>query len=243
MADKKKTDKPKKVKEYHGIVKRDTSSFKKWKNDTIDCCFDVDNAYQFQCYDYANLFWINACKRYVKSKTADGGVKGGASGIWGARKENNKNNEFKLITKYSDLRKGDIVITNNGKYGHVCFFDQDKPNTTEIKVLGQNQTTAEHCGENPYAKVRDINWNFKKYFLGAFRFRKWIKEPTIKIVNAEEGLKLRKAIGTKGKVIEVMPYKDKVEIIEANAGTKDGYKWSYVKHGKNKGYCASKYLK
>ena len=243
MADKKKTNKPKKVKEYHGIVKRNTSSFKKWKNDTINCCFDIDGSYGFQCYDYANLFWLNACKRYVKSKDGSGGVKGGASGIWGARKENNKKNEFKLITKYSDLRKGDIVITNNGKYGHVCFFDQDKPNTTYIKVLGQNQTTAKHCGENPYAKVKDINWNFKKYFLGAFRYRKWIKEPTIKVVNAKEGLKLRKAIGTSAKTIEVMPYKDKVEIIEANAGTKDSYKWSYVKHGKNKGYCASKYLK
>ena len=228
---------------YKGKVKVDTKTYKVWRDKTIGNGYDVDGVYGFQCYDYANLFWINACGRCVKSATKDGGVKGGASGIWGARKENNKNNEFKLITKYADLRKGDIVITNNGKYGHVCFFDQDKPNTTYIKVLGQNQTTAEHCGEYPYAKVKDINWNFKKYFLGAFRYRKWIKEPVIKTVNATAGLYLHKEIGTKSKKIELMPYKDKVEIIEANAGTKDGYKWSYVKHGKNKGYCASKYLK
>jgi len=228
---------------YKGKTKVSTKNYKTWRNKTIGNAYDVDGAYGFQCYDYANLFWINACGRCVKSATKDGGVKGGASGIWGARKENNKNNEFKLITKYADLRKGDIVITNNGKYGHVCFFDQDKPNTTYIKVLGQNQTDEKHCGEYPYAKVKDINWNFKKYFLGAFRYRKWIKQPTIKVVNAEEGLKLRKAIGTSAKTIEVMPYKDKVEILEANAGTKDGYKWSYVKHNKNKGYCASKYLK
>lgn len=159
---------------YKGFVKVTTKSFKDWRNATINNAYDVDQECGYQCYDLANLFWKNATGRWVVSATKDGGVKGGASGIWGARKQNNKGNEFELITDYKKLKKGDIIITNNGKYGHVCWLDQDFKDTKYLKVLGQNQGGT--GGKLPGAKVKDIEWTFKKYFLGAFRYRLWNNE-------------------------------------------------------------------
>lgn len=160
---------------YKGFVKVTTKSFKDWRKATIGNAYDVDGEAGYQCYDYANLFWKNATGRWVVSATKDGGVKGGASGIWGAREQNNKGNEFILVTDYKKLKKGDIIITNNNKWGHVCFLDQDFKNTTYLKVLGQNQGNS--GGKLPGAKVKDIDWAFKKYFLGAFRFRAWDNTP------------------------------------------------------------------
>lgn len=60
---------------------------------------------------------------------------------------------------------------------------------------------------------------------------------------ATDALNLREAIGTKAKVIITIPKGKKVEILKADAGTKNGYKWSKVKYDKYTGYVASKYLK
>lgn len=159
------------MKKYKGFVKVNVNSFKEWRNAVIGNAYDYDGKYGYQCYDLANIFWKNATGRTCKSATRYGGVKGGASGIWGAKKENNANNEFMLIEDYTKLKKGDIVITNNGVYGHVCFFDQDYNGNTYLRVLGQNQGGT--GGKLNGAKVKDIDWAFRKYFLGAFRFRKW----------------------------------------------------------------------
>lgn len=154
---------------YKGQVKVDISSYDNFKNATNGNGYDVDGYYGCQCYDLGSLFWLNACKRWLRTAAKDGGVKGGASGIWGARDVNNQG-EFELITDINALKRGDIIITNNGQYGHICFLDEE--NTT--KVFGQNQGGSN--GEMPKAACKVINWNFKKYFLGAFRYKKWIVE-------------------------------------------------------------------
>ena len=159
---------------YKGFVKVTTKSYKDWRKATIGNAYDVDKEADYQCYDYANLFWKNATGRWVVSETKDGGRKGGASGIWGARKKNNSGNEFILITDIKQLKKGDIVITNNNVWGHVCFMDQDYSASKYMKVLGQNQGGTH--GKLPGAKVKVIDWAFKSYFLGAFRYRKWNDE-------------------------------------------------------------------
>ena len=156
---------------FKGKTKVDVSSYDNFKNAILGNAYDVDNYAGYQCYDLANLFWINACNRWVISATADGGVKGGASGIWGARNTNNKGDEFEFITDVNALKQGDIIITNNGTWGHISFLDSDG------YVLGQNQGNTH--GAVPGAECKVIKWDYKKYFLGAFRFKKWIKpEPT-----------------------------------------------------------------
>ena len=166
------------MKTYKGFVKININSFKDWRKAVIGNAYDMDGKYGYQCYDLANEFWKNATGRTCKSATKDGGILGGASGIWGARKENNKGNEFTLITDYKKLKKGDIIITNNGKYGHVCWLDQDYNSDTYLKVLGQNQDNT--GGKLPGAKVKDIEWAFREYFLGAFRYKKWHEDKIIK---------------------------------------------------------------
>jgi len=150
---------------YKGKVKVDVTSYNSFKKAILNNAYDVDGVAYYQCYDLASLFWLNACNRYVTSKTADGGVRGGASGIWGARNENNKGNEFELITNVNNLKQGDVIITNNGTWGHICFLDKDG------YVLGQNQGGT--SGKIPGAECKIIKWNYKKYFLGAFRYKKW----------------------------------------------------------------------
>ena len=166
------------MKTYKGFVKININSFKDWRKAVIGNAYDMDGKYGYQCYDLANEFWKNATGRTCKSATKDGGILGGASGIWGARKENNKGNEFTLITDYKKLKKGDIIITNNGKYGHVCWLDQDYNSDTYLKVLGQNQGNT--GGKLPGAKVKDIEWAFRQYFLGAFRYKKWHEDKITK---------------------------------------------------------------
>lgn len=156
---------------YKGFVKVTTKSFEDWRKAIIGNAYDVDGYYGYQCFDLANIFWKNAVGYYPKTATKDGGKKNCASGLWGARDINNKNNDFELIYDYKNLKKGDVIITNNGECGHVCFLDQDYNDDTYLKVLGQNQGGTN--GKLPGAKVKDIEWAFRKYFLGAFRLRVW----------------------------------------------------------------------
>lgn len=162
------------MKVYKGFVKVNTDSYDSFRRETIGNAYDVDGEFGYQCYDYGNLFWKNYTGRWVVSKTKDGGYKGCASGIWGARIENNKGNEFEFITDYKKLKRGDIVITNNNKAGHICFMDENYSSSKKLKVLGQNQGGSN--GKLPEAKVKILNWAFKDYFLGAFRVRKWNNE-------------------------------------------------------------------
>lgn len=179
------------MKTYKGFVKININSFKDWRKAVIGNAYDMDGKYGYQCYDLANEFWKNATGRTCKSATKDGGILGGASGIWGARKENNKGNEFTLITDYKKLKKGDIIITNNGKYGHVCWLDQDYNSDTYLKVLGQNQGNT--GGKLPGAKVKDIEWAFRQYFLGAFRYKKWHEEYTKGTYKTKYDMNIRKS--------------------------------------------------
>lgn len=179
------------MKTYKGFVKININSFKDWRKAVIGNAYDMDGKYGYQCYDLANEFWKNATGRTCKSATKDGGILGGASGIWGARKENNKGNEFILINDYKKLKKGDIIITNNGKYGHVCWLDQDYNSNTYLKVLGQNQGNT--GGILPGAKVKDIEWAFRQYFLGAFRYKKWNEEYTKGVYKTKYNMNIRKS--------------------------------------------------
>ena len=49
------------------VIGINSKTYKKWRSETIGNGYDVDGAYGFQCYDYANLFWLNACGRPFSS--------------------------------------------------------------------------------------------------------------------------------------------------------------------------------
>lgn len=231
------------MKIYKGFVKVPTGTFKEWRNATIGNAYDKDGAYGYQCYDLANIFWKNAVGYYPKTATKDGGIKNGASGIWGARDINNKNNEFILIYDYKQLKKGDIIITNNGVYGHVCFFDQDYNSNTYLRVLGQNQGGT--GGKLPGAKVKDIDWAFRKYFLGAFRLRRWNKKYKIGVYKCLYDMNIRKSPnGAKVKVKDCTSAMKKVLTSKNqndNAVIKKGTNITALSIEENNGYWLKNY--
>ena len=164
------------------LVEVDISSFDAFKNATLGNGYDIDGYYGYQCWDYGALLWGNI-GRYGHQGTpynypylSTGGT-GYAYGIWLAR-TGNATDQFELIFNLSDVKKGDLVILDKGRFvgdtsGHDAYADEDYNGTNTLRLLGQNQ-------ENPSATVGHVvtldNMDVSK-FLGAFRFKQWIAPP------------------------------------------------------------------
>ena len=164
------------------LVQVDISSFDAFKNATLGNGYDIDGHYGYQCWDYGALLWGNI-GRYGHQGTpynypylSTGGT-GYAYGIWLARTEN-ATDQFELIFNLSDVKKGDLVILDKGRYvgdvaGHDAYADEDYNGTNTLRLLGQNQ---ENSSEQYGHVVTLDNMNVSK-FLGAFRFKQWIAPP------------------------------------------------------------------
>ena len=142
-----------------------TSSYDVFRSQTIGKKFDVDNAYGVQCVDGAAVLW-QQFGRYI-----DTGGTGGAHGCWDVESARKKNagTEFDLVYNFRDVKRGDVIVMLNrseNSFGHICFADEDYNGTDALKIYGQNQN-----------KIKEFNvLNHKsigKYFLGAFRLKKW----------------------------------------------------------------------
>lgn len=133
---------------------------------TIGKSYDMDGAFGRTCWDYADYFWLNQVGRQL-----DTGGTGQARGCWtvAAARKRNAGTDFDLITNKNDLREGDWIITNGGKYGHVGIVAGIVNKGVTVKLQGQNQGTFKN-------KVTVINFGLGD-FLGAFRFKKWAKTP------------------------------------------------------------------
>lgn len=133
---------------------------------TINKSYDMDNMYGKTCWDYADYFWLNQVGRAL-----DTGGTGQARGCWtvAAARKRNAGTDFDLITNKNDLREGDWIITNGGKYGHVGIVTRIVKKGVTVKLQGQNQGTFR-------TKVTVINFGLND-FLGAFRFKKWATTP------------------------------------------------------------------
>lgn len=133
---------------------------------TINKSYDMDHMYGKTCWDYGDYFWLNQVGRGL-----DTGGTGQARGCWtvAAARKRNAGNDFDLITNKNDLREGDWIITNGGKYGHVGIVTGIVKKGVAVKLQGQNQGTFR-------TKVTVINFGLGD-FLGAFRFKKWTKTP------------------------------------------------------------------
>lgn len=150
-------------------------TFDNFRNDTIGRGFDVDGQHGFQCWDYGATLW-GLTGDYAYPYLSTGGI-GYAYGIWSDR-ELNAIPDFTLITRKEDIKRGDMVILDKGRFsgdvsGHNAFADEDYNGTDTMQLLGQNQ-------ENPSPIVGHVvtsNQMSISKFLGAFRFNKW-EEPT-----------------------------------------------------------------
>lgn len=129
---------------------------------TINKSYDMDAMYGKTCWDYADYYWLNQVGRAL-----DTGGTGQARGCWtvAAARKRNAGTNFDLITNKNDLREGDWIITNGGKYGHVGIVKEIVKKGVTVKLQGQNQGTFK-------TKVTVINFGLGD-FLGAFRFKGW----------------------------------------------------------------------
>lgn len=155
----------------------DTSAPQAFINATLGGCYDVDGYYNEQCWDYAALFFLNYAGHTFYT-CGTGAAKGAiADGCW----QKNAGNEFVMVWDATQLQPGDIIVFNNGIYGHVGdavgYY-----NNGYIALAGQNQGGGLCPGSTMGARVNIINISLK-HFAGAFRPKSYIKpepkpEPT-----------------------------------------------------------------
>lgn len=189
---------------------------------------DRDGYYGKQCMDLYNDY----CDRVLEVN--------GKTGCASAKLIISKDKTIKKYTKQIKNspsfvpQKGDIAVWTGGTYGHVaiCYGEGD---TLKFKTIDQNWQPL---------KLTDVWHNYTYlaplYFLRPLDQTK-VKGKTYK--KTTDDLNLRKAIGTKSAIILTIPKGKKVEVLQDNAGTKNGYVWSKVKYANKTGYVAKKYLK
>lgn len=158
----------------------DISSFNSFRSQTIGNGYNVDGfyGYQQQCWDYCAELWGNiGTYIYPYLKT---GPLGYAYECWTVSRVENASDKFDLITNLSDVKRGDVVVLDHGRYtgdtaGHIAFADEDYNGTTTMKLLGQNQVNP-----NPdTGHVVTSNDMSMAKFLGAFRYKAWAIEPEV----------------------------------------------------------------
>ena len=164
------------------LVEVDISSFENFKSATLGNGYDIDDSYGYQCWDYGALLWGNIGRYghsgvpYAYPYLSTGGT-GYAYGIWLARTEN-ATDQFDLIFNLSDVKAGDLVILDKGRFtgdvsGHDAYADESYDGSGYMWLVGQNQ-------ENPSATVGHVVTRDRMSvakFLGAFRFKQW-EHPT-----------------------------------------------------------------
>jgi hypothetical protein len=157
-----------------GYVDVPHASYEEWKQHTLNGEYDLDGHYGCQCWDYASLFWRNIGFPAGYPQTGNGY----AYGCWTLRRNVNAGNEFELIELLSLVKKGDVVVLDQGRFtgdttGHIAFADEDYTGGAFLNLLGQNQ---ENASATTGYKVTVTRMNITK-FLGAFRYKGWAHPP------------------------------------------------------------------
>lgn len=127
---------------------------------------------QGECWDYINLIWSHLGSRYYTYPPSDPsatnhGVK------WGVlNNEALAANQITGLTYISDktlLRRGDIVVSTDGTYGHAGFINSDYSGEHTYGLYTQNYNNRRSVALD-YYDLHD--------FGGAFRYNDWTTPPT-----------------------------------------------------------------
>lgn len=147
----------------------DTSTPQAFINATLGGCYNIDGYFDEQCWDYAALFFLNYAGHTFYTcgtRAAKGAI---ADGCW----QKNAGDKFEMVWDATQVQPGDIVVFNNGTFGHVGdavgYY-----NNGYIALAGQNQGGGLCPGSTMGARVNIINIS-TKYFAGAFRPKAYIK--------------------------------------------------------------------
>ena len=127
-----------------------------------------------ECWDYINLIWSYLGSRYYTYPPSDPsatnhGVK------WGVLNQDALNaNKITGLTYISDktqLKRGDIVVSTDGEFGHAGFINEDYNGDITYGLYTQNYAGRRSVALDHYT-LSD--------FGGAFRFEAWNEpEPPI----------------------------------------------------------------
>lgn len=125
-----------------------------------------------ECFDYINLIWNHLGSRYYTYPPSDPsatnhGVK------WGVLNAEalaaNQITGLLYISDKTQLKRGDIVVSTDGIYGHAGFINEDYDGDRTYGLYTQN-----------YAGRRSVALDFYNLhdFGGAFRYLAWNTPPT-----------------------------------------------------------------
>lgn len=147
------------------------SSYDEWRANTIGHSYDVDGAFGCQCWDYVAELWYNVGFGTGYPHT---GPNLAAYECWTVSRYQNAGNEFDLIELLAIVKKGDIVVLNQGRFpgdtvGHIAFADEDYDGSGQMWLVGQNQVNPSATVGSPVARTRMS----VTAFLGAFRYKRW----------------------------------------------------------------------
>ena len=124
-----------------------------------------------ECWDYINLIWSHLGNKYWTYPPSDPsatnhGVK------WGVLNADalaaNQISGITYIANKESLRRGDIVITTSGTYGHGGFINEDYHGDTTYGFYSQNYLGGSGVSLDVYTLT---------YFGGAFRYDAWPTPP------------------------------------------------------------------
>lgn len=126
-----------------------------------------------ECWDYVNLVWSHLGSRYYtyppsNPSATNHGIK------WGVLNNEARNantiNHLTYISDKTQLKRGDIVITTSGTYGHGGFMDEDWSGNKKYHIYSQNYAGRRKVGRD-YYNLND--------FGGAFRYDAWESSPPV----------------------------------------------------------------
>lgn len=139
----------------------DISNPTAFRQSTFGRCIDTDGYYGAQCWDLTNAFWWAYANRALDT-CGTGSAKGTITdGCW----QKNAGNEFTMIWNPAELQAGDIVVFNNGEWGHIGMA-MGAYNNGYITLLGQNQGGGYCNGGGSATNIINISLS---HFAGAFR--------------------------------------------------------------------------
>lgn len=146
-------------------------TYDEWRNATMGRSFDTDQSFGCQCWDYASELWYNVGFGTGWPHT---GPNLAAYECWTVSRYQNAGNDFDLIELLAIVKKGDVVVLNQGRFpgdtvGHIAFADEDYDGSGQMWLVGQNQVNPSATVGSPVARTRMS----VTAFLGAFRYKAW----------------------------------------------------------------------
>lgn len=152
---------------YNQIMNIDYTSFVAFANSTYGYTIG-----QGECWDYINLIWSYLNSRYYtyppsNPSATNHGVK------WGVLNTEARNaniiTHLVFISDKTQLKKGDIVVSTDGDFGHAGFINSDyQGDNVTYEFYSQNYNGRRSVGIDRY-DLHD--------FGGAFRYDVWNSTP------------------------------------------------------------------